>query len=176
MGVGAVFVCSLALAKLPVPQNPPQTQLEILAASLQPIVSFVVLGSIIIRKIIQSSKRVYSIHGSLCLDGLSIPFFSISSTTTVSLTNTLTYLSTNRSPDWLIGIRQAPTLDSKSPVSPVCATDPGTGGCNRTLEVASVVAESSKVSPAISEGLVANLFEGPGGQPAAAAVHSPLAQ
>jgi NhaP-type Na+/H+ or K+/H+ antiporter len=49
MGVGAVFVSSLALSKLPTPHNPPENQAELLAAVLQSIVSFVVLGSIIIR-------------------------------------------------------------------------------------------------------------------------------
>jgi sodium/hydrogen antiporter len=51
MGVGAIFVSSLALQKLPIPHNPPENHVELLAATLQPIVSFVVLGSIIIRKI-----------------------------------------------------------------------------------------------------------------------------
>ncbi|KAK7061109.1 hypothetical protein VNI00_000845 [Paramarasmius palmivorus] len=48
MGVGAVFVSSLALTKLPEPTNPPGSQAELLAAIIQPIVSFIVLGSIII--------------------------------------------------------------------------------------------------------------------------------
>jgi hypothetical protein len=50
MGVGAVFISSLALSKLPVPQDPPADQTELLAAAMSPIISFVVLGSIIIRK------------------------------------------------------------------------------------------------------------------------------
>ncbi|KAK0186438.1 Sodium/hydrogen exchanger [Armillaria mellea] len=49
MGVGAIFVSTLALTRLPEPQYPPQNQQELLAATLQPIVSFVVLGSIIIQ-------------------------------------------------------------------------------------------------------------------------------
>lgn len=49
MGVGAIFISTLALHKLPTPANPPVTQQDYLALSLQPIVSFVVLGSIIIR-------------------------------------------------------------------------------------------------------------------------------
>jgi NhaP-type Na+/H+ or K+/H+ antiporter len=49
MGVGAVFVSTLALHRLPTPHDPPQNQQEILAASIQPIVAFVVLGSIVIR-------------------------------------------------------------------------------------------------------------------------------
>ncbi|KAK0234998.1 Cation/H+ exchanger [Armillaria nabsnona] len=68
MGVGAIFVSTLALTRLPEPQYPPQNQQELLAATLQPIVSFVVLGSIIIH-------------------GLSIPFFSFSRK--ISRTSTL---------------------------------------------------------------------------------------
>lgn len=49
MGVGAVFISTLAVSQLPVPHSPPENQQELLAATLQPIVSFVVLGSIIIR-------------------------------------------------------------------------------------------------------------------------------
>ncbi|KAK0225802.1 Sodium/hydrogen exchanger [Armillaria fumosa] len=47
--VGAVFISTLALTRLPEPQCPPQPQQELLATMLQPIVSFVVLGSRIIR-------------------------------------------------------------------------------------------------------------------------------
>ncbi|KAK7685328.1 hypothetical protein QCA50_011692 [Cerrena zonata] len=57
MGVGAVFISTLALTRLPEPHSPPRNQEEYLAATLQTIVSFVVLGSIFIH-------------------GLSIPFFS----------------------------------------------------------------------------------------------------
>ncbi|EEB94343.1 hypothetical protein MPER_06856, partial [Moniliophthora perniciosa FA553] len=53
MGVSAVFVSSLAISELPVPVNTPQNQAELLAAIIQPIVSFVVLGSIIV----QSEKK-----------------------------------------------------------------------------------------------------------------------
>lgn len=49
MGVGAIFISTLAVTELPTPQSPPQNQAELLAATLQTIVSFVVLGSIIIR-------------------------------------------------------------------------------------------------------------------------------
>ncbi|EJD00215.1 Sodium/hydrogen exchanger [Fomitiporia mediterranea MF3/22] len=49
MGVGAVFISTLAITELPEPSNPPSTQNELLAAMLHPVVSFVVLGSIIVR-------------------------------------------------------------------------------------------------------------------------------
>lgn len=48
MGVGAVFVSTLALHKLPSPKYPPETQEDYLALMLQPIVGFVVLVSIFI--------------------------------------------------------------------------------------------------------------------------------
>ncbi|EJD39934.1 hypothetical protein AURDEDRAFT_116008 [Auricularia subglabra TFB-10046 SS5] len=59
MGVGAVFISTLAAKELPeVPEEGPLDQAEILAASIQPIVAFMVLCSI-------------AVHG------LSIPFFSL---------------------------------------------------------------------------------------------------
>jgi len=50
MGVSAIFVSALALHRLPEPQNPPQTQEDILAMALQPVVGFIVLASIIVRE------------------------------------------------------------------------------------------------------------------------------
>ena len=50
MGVGAVFMSSFALHLLHDSSGAPGSQRDLLAATLQPIVSFVVLGSIIIRK------------------------------------------------------------------------------------------------------------------------------
>ncbi|KAG2368131.1 Cation/H+ exchanger, partial [Suillus spraguei] len=74
MGVSAIFVSTLALTRLPTPENPPADQAQYLAATIQPIVSFVVLGSIVIH-------------------GLSIPFFNVSRvahTRTTSLSKTST--------------------------------------------------------------------------------------
>ncbi|KAI0070725.1 Sodium/hydrogen exchanger [Panus rudis PR-1116 ss-1] len=51
MGVGAVFISTLAVERLPKPESPPRNQEEYLAATLQTIVSFVVLGSILIREL-----------------------------------------------------------------------------------------------------------------------------
>lgn len=96
MGVGAVFVSTLALTRLPEPHSPPQNQQEFLAASLQIIVSFVVLGSILIH-------------------GLSIPFFSFGrnlSSRTVSVTRTWTSRQATAAPDWLLWARRAPGPDS----------------------------------------------------------------
>lgn len=58
IGVGAVFISTLAAEKLPTPEDPTENQVELLAATIQPIVAFMVLCSI-------------TIHG------LSIPFFSL---------------------------------------------------------------------------------------------------
>ena len=49
MGVSAIFVSTLAVTELPAPRSPPQSQAELLAATLQTIVGFVVLCSIVVR-------------------------------------------------------------------------------------------------------------------------------
>ncbi|KAG5349562.1 hypothetical protein C0989_003112 [Termitomyces sp. Mn162] len=89
MGVGAIFISSLALHKLPTAHNPPRNEQELLAASLEPVVAFIVLCSIIIH-------------------GLSIPFFSLGKAT-FSLTTI-----PSMSPDWTIGIQHTPTNASVS--------------------------------------------------------------
>ncbi|KZV90940.1 hypothetical protein EXIGLDRAFT_648780 [Exidia glandulosa HHB12029] len=92
MGVGAVFISTLALTELPKPENPPQDQTDILALSIQPIVAFVVLGSIMIH-------------------GLSIPFFSLSrrvQTYSYTLSRTVTARSSGAAPEWLSSTRRAP--------------------------------------------------------------------
>ncbi|KAH7923352.1 hypothetical protein BV22DRAFT_1036441 [Leucogyrophana mollusca] len=58
IGIGAVYISTLAAAQLPKPSNPPANQTEFLAATIQPIVAFMVLCSV-------------AIHG------LSIPSFSL---------------------------------------------------------------------------------------------------
>jgi len=97
MGVGAMFISTLALHQLPSPSNPPQTQQDILALSIHPIVSFVVLSSIIVH-------------------GLSIPFFNLGKN--VSRTVSLTTLTSPRSvfqPDWVLNInRIVPTLQEST--------------------------------------------------------------
>ncbi|EJF57784.1 hypothetical protein DICSQDRAFT_173653 [Dichomitus squalens LYAD-421 SS1] len=101
MGVGAIFVSTLAVTELPTPQSPPQDQAETLAATLQAIVSFVVLGSIIIH-------------------GLSIPFFSFGRNVrsrTISLSHTWTSRTTN-TPDWLLWARRTPAEITR-PGSPI---------------------------------------------------------
>ncbi|KAI9461270.1 Sodium/hydrogen exchanger family-domain-containing protein [Lactarius psammicola] len=83
MGVSAVFVSTLAQSRLEAPHDPPQTQEDHLAIALQPIVAFVVLGSILTH-------------------GLSIPFFSAGHRT-LTITRSIA-----APPDWLLRVRGAP--------------------------------------------------------------------
>ena len=113
MGVGAIFISTLALRRLPVPHDPPQNQQEMLAAMLQPIVSFIVLGSILIRKSSPAALCNNHTWSSSSIinnqDGLSIPFFSVSQEMHVSLSRTLTSRSgQTNNPDWLLWARRAP--------------------------------------------------------------------
>jgi len=50
IGVGAVFISTLASTVLPEPHNPPQNQVDMLGNTIQPVVAFMVLVSIAIRK------------------------------------------------------------------------------------------------------------------------------
>lgn len=54
MGIGALFIATLAASKLPTPDVPPSTSLDVLSLSLQPITYFIVLSSILV-------------HGAHCL-------------------------------------------------------------------------------------------------------------
>jgi len=89
MGVGAIFISTLAVHHLPHPSNPPQTQQDILTLSIHPIVSFVVLSSIIVH-------------------GLSIPFFNLGQNVsrTVTLTATFTSPRSRYQPDWALNINR----------------------------------------------------------------------
>ncbi|KAH6907290.1 Sodium/hydrogen exchanger family-domain-containing protein [Coprinopsis sp. MPI-PUGE-AT-0042] len=103
MGVGAVFISTLAMHKLPDPRFPLETQQDYLAASLEPIVAFVVLASIVIH-------------------GLSIPFFNISRNVsrTVSLQVTATTASGRRpAPEWLLRVNRFTTRETPNSASPV---------------------------------------------------------
>ncbi|KAI0647955.1 Sodium/hydrogen exchanger family-domain-containing protein [Trametes meyenii] len=96
MGIGAIFISTLAAEQLPEPHDPPEGQQELLSASIQPIVAFMVLCSI-------------AVHG------LSIPFFTFgrrvhSVSRTWSRHDTVgTFGSTRRSrsilPEWTTQIR-----------------------------------------------------------------------
>ncbi|EIM81253.1 uncharacterized protein STEHIDRAFT_134870 [Stereum hirsutum FP-91666 SS1] len=94
MGVGAIFISTLALTELETPQSPPQNQQQLLAAVLQPMVAFVVLGSIIIH-------------------GFSVPFLSFGRkvhSRTISLSQTFTSRGSDGAvPDWLLWARRPGT-------------------------------------------------------------------
>ncbi|KAJ8523184.1 hypothetical protein ONZ45_g326 [Pleurotus djamor] len=115
MGVGAIFVSTLALTRLPEPQDPPQGQAELLAVVIHPIVSFVVLVSIIIH-------------------GLSIPFFSLGRRATRTLSISTTFTRSN-GPDWLIWTRRMPHQSTSVPdVANVCLEN-GERGANASLDL-----------------------------------------
>jgi hypothetical protein len=73
IGVGAVFISVLAQSRLEAPHNPPSSQQDVLAIALQPIVSFVVLGSIVTRM----SPRFRFRRGVLMFATVRRPFHSL---------------------------------------------------------------------------------------------------
>ena len=118
MGVGAMFISTLALHQLPIPSNPPQTQQDILALSIHPIVSFVLLSSIIVRaSTLNSFFLPFNLH--ILLDGLSIPLFNLGQNVsrTVSLPTILTLTPTRSriQRDWVLNINHiVPTLQEST--------------------------------------------------------------
>lgn len=86
MGVGAIFIGTLALTRLPTPNFPPETSNDYLAYAIQPVVYFLVLCSIIV-------------HGS------SIPFFNLGRRVH-SISRTWTQGS-NAEPSWLSRVKRA---------------------------------------------------------------------
>ncbi|KAI9448797.1 Sodium/hydrogen exchanger family-domain-containing protein [Lactarius psammicola] len=84
IGIGAIFMSTLAAETLPRPQSPPADQAERLAATIQPVIAFMVLCSILIH-------------------GLSIPFFSLGRRVT---TVTRTWSRQPSLPDWALHTRR----------------------------------------------------------------------
>jgi hypothetical protein len=76
MGVGAIFISTLAKNRLPEPTSPPETPQDILATALHPVVGFVVLVSIIVRKLAYPCYIVTLCMKESCVDGLSIALFT----------------------------------------------------------------------------------------------------
>ncbi|KZV73094.1 hypothetical protein PENSPDRAFT_318780 [Peniophora sp. CONT] len=113
MGVGAIFVSTLAIIKLE-ESSAKTEQTEVLIQTIHPIVTFVVLCSIIVH-------------------GLSIPFFSFGKNVrvrTVSLSRTLT-ANQNTAPDWLLWARRPGTSSSRAPTRPATPDDDAERGVLR---------------------------------------------
>ncbi|TIA90196.1 hypothetical protein E3P99_01724 [Wallemia hederae] len=92
MGVGAIFISTLATTELPMPEGEPQNQAELVAVTIQPIVWFMVLVSTFIH-------------------GLSIPFFSLGRRVntirqSTSFGNTLSRASITDGNDWMHRMRR----------------------------------------------------------------------
>lgn len=81
IGIGAIYISTLAAQQLPKPNNPPATQTEFLALAIQPIVAFMVLCSV-------------AIHG------LSIPFSLLGRRVHSVGSRTWSRHATSNVPDW----------------------------------------------------------------------------
>ncbi|KAG0144421.1 hypothetical protein CROQUDRAFT_659971 [Cronartium quercuum f. sp. fusiforme G11] len=89
IGVGAIFISTLATIKLPTPHIPPQTSLDTLALTVQPLIYLFVLFSVLVH-------------------GLSIPFFTLGRNVhsrVHSMTRTWTQASGNE-PSWLNRVKR----------------------------------------------------------------------
>lgn len=107
MGVGAIFIATLAREKLPHPHDPPQNRTDVLSLTIEPIIAFMVMCSILIRQYriyhrnIQPETKSYSL-----LDGLSIPFFNLGRrVTSLSIPRTLS-LRGSHEPEWAANTRK----------------------------------------------------------------------
>lgn len=117
MGVGAVFISTLAVTRLEDTDGPPSTQEDLLNHMLQPIVAFVVLGSILIRE--QIPMNCFA-SCSCVLDGLSIPFFNVGRrvhTGTLRMGRTLTQRGVNL-PEWILSTRRVSMDGNATPADP----------------------------------------------------------
>jgi hypothetical protein len=104
VGVGAIFIATLAAEKLPHPEEPPRSQADYLAVAIEPVVAFIVMCSILIRKKLALLKEQNSLP--FLLDGLSIPFFSLGRRVhSVTMTRTLS-LRGRHEPEWATQTRK----------------------------------------------------------------------
>ncbi|MBW0528732.1 hypothetical protein O181_068447, partial [Austropuccinia psidii MF-1] len=139
IGVGAIFISTLATSKLPTPHIPPQSSLDILALTTQPLIYLLVLFSVLIH-------------------GLSIPFFTLGRNVhsrVHSITRTWTQASGNE-PSWLSRVKRVdktndnlfnePKLDQSSPISPI--------DNNNLVNQSNLNHQSSPISPIDNNNLV----------------------
>ncbi|KAF9445304.1 hypothetical protein P691DRAFT_762626 [Macrolepiota fuliginosa MF-IS2] len=103
MGIGTIFIATLAVHRLPEPRSPAETQQDILATALHPVTSFVVLVSIIVH-------------------GFSIPFFNVGMklyrhrpSFNTPGTHTETLVGVAQPPDWILSVRHS-SADTPLPV------------------------------------------------------------
>lgn len=102
MGVGAIFIATLAKVDLPLAAREveePKSQTELLAATIQPIVAFMVLCSVVCRTFRDLSFRRVKADMLPTSDGLSIPFFSLTRRVH-SMTHTWSRQSFGDEPAW----------------------------------------------------------------------------
>lgn len=79
MGVGAIFIGTLSVERLPTPNVPPETNLDRLSLVLMPVVYFIVLSSIL--GAYSSARSASTWLTSWCaVHGLTIGFFSLGKT------------------------------------------------------------------------------------------------
>ena len=104
VGVGAIFIATLAAEKLPRPEEPPRGQADLLALAIEPVIAFIVMCSILIRKKLAPLKEQNCLP--FFLDGLSIPFFSLGRRVhSVTMTRTLS-LRSRHEPEWATQTRK----------------------------------------------------------------------
>lgn len=132
MGVGAVFISTLAMHQLGPPADPPITQQDYLTLTIQPIVCSTVLSSIIVRKSNFHSVNQLSLMPT---DGLSIPFFTFgrSLSRTVTLSKTLTSR-TVQYLEWLSGVNRNPVLPTEHAADGVPSPPLGDGDFEARLQ------------------------------------------
>ncbi|KAI0052765.1 hypothetical protein FA95DRAFT_1601469 [Auriscalpium vulgare] len=133
MGVGAIFISTLAQSRLVTPESPPRDQEQLLAACLQPIVAFVVLGSIMAH-------------------GLSIPFFAVGRevrSRTLSLSRTPTSNQPD-APTWLLSVRHL-TGPSSGLDTPIDVEQRQANGLDQVGEALDTLPQSADRSGALSK-------------------------
>lgn len=95
VGVGALFISTLAASKLPTPRIPPQDNLDLLSLTIQPITYFIILSSVLVH-------------------GLTISFFSLGRrvhSRVQSISRTFTQASgTGEEPSWMSRVKRVTNI------------------------------------------------------------------
>ncbi|WFD30924.1 hypothetical protein MSPP1_001950 [Malassezia sp. CBS 17886] len=134
MGVGAIFMCTLGRLLLPEQVSiPPQSTNDVLTLTIEPIVYFFVLSSVIVH-------------------GFTVPFFAFGRRAHVNLARTFTtqssFVTPGDEPAWMSGVRrlQGGTEDGaqRPATSVVQAMMKGAGGDDHEKELSNDDSESGK--------------------------------